>query len=424
MNQLLSEYRDYPRAYHSVYEEYVHNAAFLWNSRSIAVTQPHHTRDSILQLDNRLNTRLGTLTNSFEQAWNACIQAFQWKVPGEVFTTAILAFESLDTDKVRHAVNQSFTNEDTFNALASSLGWLPENIAQPWIRKLLTSKTLDHKHLAIAACSFRRKDPRSYLNKLLRCEDCQAHTSLYAGCLRLIGEIHRQDLMSELQQASQHENTAVRFWANYSAILLGNRAAVQNLQPFVFEQSACQKQAIDLVFRVLPIRQSYEWIAQLAEDDSMKREVIRATAALGDPHAVRWLLLQMQEPDLARVAGEAFSLITGIDLERQGLAVVPPESFHANSAENHKNDDVEMKEDQYLPWPAVDQLKRLWQQQSRHFTVGQRHFMGKPPTRASLLDNIQNAKQRQRWAAALSLALLDPGQPLQNMAAASTSGIQ
>ena len=52
--------------------------------------------------------------------------------------------------------------------------------------------------------------------------------------------------------------------------------------------------------------------------------MIGATGVVGDPQALPWLLGQMNDPVVARIAGEAFSGITGVDLERDGVAVRKP----------------------------------------------------------------------------------------------------
>src|SRR5690606_23281442 len=142
-----------------------------------------------------------------------------------------------------------------------------------------------------------------------------AHAKLYARAIRLVGELKRRDLIPALQVAITSENPEVSFWANWSAVVLGDRARLHNLQQTVLNDGVFQKKAIDLALRGLSIEDARQLIGLLAKDTKNAREVIYATAVLGDPQAVPWLIQQMRMPEFSRVSGEAFTTITGIELE-------------------------------------------------------------------------------------------------------------
>jgi len=48
-------------------------------------------------------------------------------------------------------------------------------------------------------------------------------------------------------------------------------------------------------------------------------------AFTGDPAYLPWLIQQMDDPKLSRSAGEAFALVTGLDLSFLDLDRTPPE---------------------------------------------------------------------------------------------------
>lgn len=400
-----------------LYEQHTDNASFLWVLRSHAVHQPHYTPGDIKELEQRIDTHLDALMLSIEQAWDCCLQALEFEEPGEAFTAAVIAFRSHDTKKIQQAVEAGLKNANTFKGFVSALGWLPSTLAHPWIKKFLSSKDINHKYLAIAACSIRREDPGTYLGKFLQREDCQADAKLYARCLRLIGELRRQDLMPALNQAMSVDDPGVCFWANWSAILLGNKTAVNNLKHFVFETGPYQHQAIQLAFRVLPVEHGRAWIAKLLEDKSQIRNVIKAIAALGDPHAVNWLIQQMNQPSIARIAAEAFTMITGIDLEQQQLSKEKPENIQDDPSDDPADDNVAMDEDENLLWPDVRKVALIWQQYGNGFTVGERYFMGQKIKPEHLIERFDNANQRQRYAASIELTLNGIAQLLPNVEA-------
>lgn len=393
-------------AYRDVYSQYAIDAAFLWLLRSVAVEQPHYAAEDLAALEARLEAPLDGLMTAPELSWSAAEAGLDLEEAGEVFTAACVALRSREMPRIQQAVETGLTSSAATKGLVSALGWLPAGLVRPWIEKFLSGKDMRHKYLGVAACSVRRQDPAEALTAILDREDCRRHTPLYARALRLVGELRRQDLMQAVQVARAAEEPGVRFWGTWSAILLGDRSAVADLQTFVFEEGPNQARALQLAFRVLSIEQARTWISSLAKDPAQARTVIAATGILGDPHAVNWLIGKMVDPALARLAGEAFTHITGIELERHQLMAAVP--FDMTPIPNDDPDDgyVGLDEDENLPWPDAGKVAALWRAHGQHFLVGRRYFMGRPITAELLKDKLANGLQRQRHAAALELALL------------------
>lgn len=414
MNVATTFQKNPSSAYGAVFDQFADNASFLWILRSIAVEQPHYSVNDVGELEQRIDAQLDGLMTSIDQSWQICLAALELNEPGEVFAATNLAFRSHDIKKIQAAVEAGFINDETKKGLISALGWLPAKLVNGWIEKFLTSKDLNHKYLAVAACSVRRENPGEVLTRILQREDCKQHEKLYCRMLRLVGEIRRQDLMPELELGMQSEQEDISFWSNWSAVLLGNRLAVSNLKQFVFQSGEHQQKAIDLSFRVLPIEQARQWIAELGKDSAQARAVIKATGVLGDPHAVNWLISRMAQPAAARLAGEAFSHITGIYLEQNQLALDDGLVLAEQPSDDPEDDDVSLDEDENLPWPDTDKIKTIWINHGRNFIAGQRYFMGRNITSELLKEKLLNANQRQRHAAAMELALIDSNMPLQN----------
>lgn len=404
--------------YRDIYEQFANDAAFLWLLRSVALSQSNYNHADLIELEHRLESQLDGLMTAPDDAWEICEAALELNQASEVFAASVLAFRSLDINKIQRAVEAGLASPQGFKGLTSALAWLPDRICHSWIKKFLTSKDLNHKHLAIAACSTRREDPRDYLTAILQREDCLEYIPLYARSLRLIGELKRRDLSSALPPAMQSDHPDIIFWSTWSAVLLGDRSAVNRLHPFTQTVNPYQQRAIDLAFRTLPIEDARRWIGQLASQPQQSRQVIKATAALGDPHAVNWLIAQMRIPNSSRLAGEAFTLITGIDLEQHKLALTElPNLDHQLPNDDPDDENVAINEDDRLPFPDVDKVAAVWQKYQQRFVAGQRYFMGSNLT-AEHLSNIYNTgNQRQRKAAALELSLLQPNQFLLNYAA-------
>ncbi len=400
--------------FQQIYERFVDEAAFLWVFREVALEQPHYYLKEIKELETRIERQLDGIMTSPEDAWLLCETGLELEEPGEVFTAAVTAFRCMDVNRIQKAVNSGLINEETFKALVSALHWLPGRYCHAWIKKFFSSKNFDHKRLAIAACGMRSENPAKYLDKILAREDCLANEKLYAQAIRSIGEFKRQDLAVCLEKALTSESKDVAFWAIWSSILLGKKQAVEKLKPYVLSDGPMQSEAIQLAFRVLPIAAAREWITELANGDGQARNTIKASMILGDPHAIPWIIGQMKNADLARLAGEAFSTVTGIDLVKYQLVNELPDLNEQIADEENDDEFVELNEDENLPFPIMEKVVAVWQKYGQHFTSGQRFFMGKALNREVLSYQLKNGSQRRRHSAAYELALMDIEHPLVN----------
>lgn len=401
--------------YRDIYEQYATNAAFLWILRSIAVDQPHYNGNDILALEQRIDAQLNGLMSSADVGWSVCEQALELAEPGEVFTAMIVAMRSHESSKIQRAVEVGLKSDNCVQGLISALGWLPGEIVDPWIQRFVQGKEMGHKLLGLAACSIRRQDPGEALNDILQRAVCQQHEKLYARALRLIGELRRQDCMSALQSAIYHKSDAIRFWSNWSAVLLGHKANLRQLKPFVLDASSpYQVLALQLAFRVLTVEQARQWISELATDAKQIRIVIKATGILGDPHAVNWLIGKMADAKLAKLAGEAFSFITGIDLVKDELIMQQPLVHPMHPNDDIYDDNLDLDEDENLPYPDAKKVLILWRNHGQKFIVGRRYFIGQPITSNYLKSILLNGSQRQRHAAAIELAVNENGMQLPN----------
>jgi uncharacterized protein (TIGR02270 family) len=414
---MMSSYGHHQGAYRDVYEQYVDVASFLWVLRAIAVHHPHYAVQDIQALEHRLEAQLDGAMTSLEDAWRACEAALAIGEPGEVFTATVIAMRSHDVNRIRLAVEHGLAKGPATAGLISALGWLPDPLVQPWIEKLLHGKDLNHKYLGLAACSVRRHNPGEVLASLLQRDDCRHHEKLYARAMRLIGELRRQDVMPAVTAGRRSDNATVRFWSVWSAILLGDRSAVDQLKPYVMVAGPWHDRALQLAFRVLPIESARRWISDMVKNPALGRSVVQATGVLGDPHAVHWLIARMADTRYARVAGEAFTQMTSADLEALEATVPPPKEPVAGPTDAANDEDVALDPDEYLPWPDPAKVAALWQRAGQHFIVGQRYFHGRPLAPEILKDQLIHGYQRQRHAAALELALVDAGHPLINTTA-------
>jgi uncharacterized protein (TIGR02270 family) len=140
--------------------------------------------------------------------------------------------------------------------------------------------------------------------------------------------------------------------------------------------------------------------------------LIRGAGLVGDPAYTPWLISLMPDDSCARIAGEAFSLITGVDLAQLDLERKPPATSESWPNDEPNDANVGMDEDDGLPWPDAERVQGWWAANEQRFQPGVRHFMGESLNLERCLQVLRTGYQRQRIAAAIYLSLLNPGTSL------------
>jgi uncharacterized protein (TIGR02270 family) len=147
----------------------------------------------------------------------------------------------------------------------------------------------------------------------------------------------------------------------------------------------------------------------IAQDPANRRLLIQGAGIAGDAHYIPWLIGQMSDEKLTRLAGESFSMIIGLDLAYLDLERRPPEGLEIGPNDDPEDADVEMDQDDGLPWPDAAKIQAWWDANHQSFQPGVRYFMGEPVNPECCRRVLREGFQRQRIAAAQYLCLLQPG---------------
>ena len=204
-------------------------------------------------------------------------------------------------------------------------------------------------------------------------------TIVRARALRLIGELGRADLNQELRNAVQDPDETCRFWAAWSAGLIGERGPAdpgpeaarrgrRRIQ-VARARSGAADHAAD---------RGDGWLRGLNSDPRHARLAVTACGIIGDPAFVPWLIGRMEIPELARAAGESFSMITGVDLAYDDLETRRPRGLPGRAR-------TTIRPTKRRPGPgrgpAVARPRpdpQWWQDNGARFAAGTRHLLGRP----------------------------------------------
>jgi len=393
--------------------QHTEESAFLWLLRNRAVHEPHYNLSDLAKLDDRVDAHLDGLRIAGEEGWDTCREALKFEAAGEVFAASVLAFDSSIKERIQTVLEAAGKDYELTRGVASALGWLPFEEIKTFAFDFMTIELPAWRRIGLAACAVHRKDPGHHLMDALSDSD----PSLKSRALCAVGELGLTDLLPVISAQFNEEDEHCRFFAAWSAALLGHASAALNLRHFVDQNSVHAEKAFSMALRKMKLSDSYGWLQAFLKEPEHKRLSLIGIGAVGDPLLIPWLIDSMGTPELARVAGESFSMITGLDLAYEDLEGEWPEGFEAGPTENPEDEDVDMDPDEDLPWPEPALIQEWWHKNTTNFKSGVRHLCGKPITEEHCQHVLRYGYQRQRAAAAMELAMMHPGQPLFNVKA-------
>jgi len=394
-----------------IIHQHAEEAAVLRNIRSVLVAAPHVKLHHLRRLDDRIAAHLDGLAVAGEFGSSLCEAALETPGVGEVFAATVRAIEEKDERRLGKLFALLGAVPEAQPGLISAFGWVSAPYLQGTVAALLSSKEPSKRAVGIAACAMHGADPGAALAQALTDPEPQ----LRARALRAAGELGRRDLLAACVTGVQDEDAGARFWAAWSSLLLGDREkAVSVLESFVHLPNAFRQRALRLLLKVISPPSAQRLLKSIAQDPANQRLLIQGAGMAGDAQYLPWLIGQMADDPVARLAGESFSMMTGLDLAYLDLERKPPEDVEAGPTENPEDENVEMDPDDSLPWPDQGKIQPWWAANAQRFQPGVRYFMGDPPSRAHCLSALKEGFQRQRIAAAEYLCLLSPGTPLFN----------
>jgi uncharacterized protein (TIGR02270 family) len=398
----------------TVLAQHIEDIAVVYSTRATLAKSPHVRLHNLGRFDDRLEAHLDGLLVAGESGWPFCTEALERGSLGSVFAAAVTSIANWNAERLDRLFALVAAQPQLRTGLFSAFAWLEGAQLRGVIVELLRS-TFPLKRLAgVAVCSMHRVDPG--LTSARRLEDTDS--SVRARAWRSAGELGMHDLRSIAVAATADEDSACRFWAAWSGVLLGGKGrAIEVLKQVSAEPGPLRARAFQLGIQAMSIAESHALLRSWAQDPAQVRSLIRGAGLVGDPAYMPWLIDFMADDARARLAGESLSLITGLDLAWLDLERKPPENFESGPNDDPNDANVEMDEDDGLPWPDQAKIQAWWNENSQRFQPGVRYFMGQPLNPENCLRVLKEGFQRQRILAAHYLCLLKPGTVLFNTSA-------
>ena len=392
----------------NVVAQHAEEAAILWILRDYAVRAPHYDLGDIAELEDRVESHLEGLRIAGDAGWELLAESLTHNEPGEVFAAGVMALDAGDPGRLATVINAAEAVPESARGLVSALGWVERKRLAGIVRDMLTHGAPFMRMLGIAACAVHRADPGQALVDGVGDPD---HL-LRARALRSAGMLKRVDLLPAVARAYGDEDESCRFWAAWSGAMMKDANAIARLRAFARPGSPYAARAFEVALRAMDPTAAVEWLKAIGKHQELRRLLIIGSGIVGNPVSVHWLIRQMTDPEHARVAAEAVAMITGVDIAEADLEGEWPEGFEAGPSEDPEDEDVEMDPDEDLPWPEPAAVDAWWDANKGRFKSGQRYLLGVPVAPKPLQQVLRTGTQRQRYSAAMEIALSAPDAPL------------
>lgn len=397
------------RSLHWCVEASIEEAGVLYETLQEQLCGDTATFSDISTLCDRLDAHLDVLRIAGAQAWSLLDVQLASPSPGLMFVATVLSLEQRQSRRLKALIALAEADAMLSAALLYACGWVPATVTAPLVTPMLGASVPFYQRIGLYLCRQHQVPADTALERAITTPD----RTVQLLALDVIGETGALDLLPYCQQRLTAEDCAVRFAACRASLMLGERTrSLPLLMQWATKPSPQQKAALALLTVFLPVTQAQSFLATVGRNTPDRRLLVQLAGKLGDPANIPALLRLMPDPLLGRIAGHAFSIITGADLVAFNLERSAPADVTVGPNDDPGDDNVDSDMDDALPWPDVAKVSHWWAQHCGRFVAGQRYLAGNAITVEQCLQVLQQGDQLQRHAAALHLKALNPASPL------------
>ncbi len=392
-----------------VVAQFADNCAAVWHDRERAARSEAFlaTFDDLRALDDRVEAQLDGLAVSGDEGWAATEAALAHAGAGELFTSAALALRFASHsdrplkrfDTVMDAVLQPAR---AVRPLACALYWTDGAVREAALRRLSRRSDPLARSVVITAAAMSGTDPGPFLLQALESE----HGYLVAAACE--AGLHRSARdVTALEEHLGAPDTELRLLAATAASVGQSKRARHVLKELTSNRNPeLAERAASALFRAIEPRDAVVAYRELFGHQTT-RASLRAAAAAGVCELVPVLLDALQCTSLTRLAGDAFTVITGA----QALAVNATAGVAADEwpSDDPADEAVALHPDIGLPWPDARSYATWWREHAGQFNASTRYIDGAADTDVALRQLIRGGLQRTRAAAAGLLAMRGGG---------------
>ncbi|PID43877.1 MAG: hypothetical protein CSB48_03575 [Proteobacteria bacterium] len=309
------------------------------------------------KLRRRIDAHLDGLVASGDAGWNIAAPFMLSEDEGEYFAIALLAFER-NVPQIKDVVEGALESTALYRAQADAFAWRKSGSREQWAARFARSTRLELRSLCL---HYLWHNPDSSARAIFDADwlDLQHRTitDAYAQAgvvlpvlMEDLRKFRRVDLVPLLRKLNDTEVSERNYHPLSTRVMIGDTTALDELKCFVLEHNEYQEQATELCFSRYGFDRAKMLLAELRATGGHERCAIIAVGAMRAKPLLPWLLKQMARPESARLAGQAWARVMGVDLAEQGL-VLDDDSLDEAW--------LDFDGDEHLPWPDSEKIRRL-----------------------------------------------------------------
>jgi uncharacterized protein (TIGR02270 family) len=393
-------------------EEHLEEAAFLWGEWEGALVAANYTLGDVgVGPEARLLAHLdGLLLGGRPVADRLLVPALADDEPGRIAAAAWVLVQAEDVtagagDHQDAVIAALVKGEPPARAaIARALRLAPRTdlsrVAQLWHQSApeLRGVALDLLRVGEPGWTKEKVEP------ILRGDDSPTR----APALRALRAAPDRALVGLVQDALATELPEVRREALSTGVVLGLQATWDQCRLLAMRGGEASRFPLALLASSRR-PQDRSVVLALAQDSGMRRNALWALGFAGDQESADVLVEATSDPEVAKLAGEALSAITGVAIEG-GLAT-PGETQVGEEVADDEPPPAIQPED-HLPLPNTAAVKEWWQRHRSEFPPGGRHLFGQPRTNEAMRAALATAPMWRREIIALELAAATSAAPV------------
>lgn len=389
-----------------ILEEHLDEAAFLWSRWEQVLVAPHYTLAEVAGLEARLLAHLdGLVLGGPAVAARLLEPALESEEP-ERACAAALCLLAEENNPDWGVISRWFSKEieQVPAPMLRALMLCGRTGLQEQLSPLLKTHGLLVQAAIVELLASRRVGSGRVLEQLVVCNEPAAQVAALRAAARvpvpLASGLIRQGLESPIP--------SVRDAALEAGLVLGIRDAWSCCLRVAREHEPQGRFA-----RVLLALGGEEEASSLLVDalgrPELREDALWAVGFSGRIALADACVQLLRDARCARLAGEAFSAITGLVL--QGAFVVePPEEEEPIPPEQESLDaDLSLKPEGLLPMPKAEAVEEWWVRSRKGLDPRVRYLQGKPFSSAALLEQLEDGPMRRRAVHALELSIRSQG---------------
>lgn len=365
-------------------EESLDEAAFLWTQWERALVSPDYTLPEVAALEERLRARLDLLVLGGDPVGKRLLRPALECEEQERISAAALALLMEESDDAVELLLSGALNgaEPQRAAICRALEVCDRKEVEARLMPLLQQGAPAVRASLLDVLTARRARPDCSLERLF----ALGAPPLQVAVLRAVGRVPIQVAPSLLDEGLRSSEPSVRDAALEAGLVLGHRSAWTACVDLVSRHDSTSGFAM-LLLALGGSADEFQRLLGMLSVPGLRRDALWALGFSGRRAAAEACLSWMRDDSLSRLAGEAFSAITGLALEGEFALKEPLASEEPIALEDEDLDaDLVPSLDELLPRPNAEAVERWWQQARLQLESGTRYSGGKPLTTGRLLE--------------------------------------